>query len=104
MSIHVVEWTERQSPALGAVLRVGDQAEVAEEDIHALAIGHRTGRGRRISRLVALQARTWNLPPPDDLARGPPDGERIQLAALVDHLLAPGVGASAAFSAGKEDQ
>ena len=43
MPIDIVEGSERQPSDLGAVQIVGKQAEVAEEHIHALSVGHRRG-------------------------------------------------------------
>ena len=40
-AVENVEWTERKAPALLAVGGERDQAEVLEEGVHALAVGHR---------------------------------------------------------------
>src|SRR6266851_4860949 len=92
MPVHVVERSQRQSPALGAVLiRISQQAEVAEEDVNVLAIGDGTGRRRRTGGLITLQSRARGFPPPEDLAGDAAQSERVQLAALIDHLFATGV-------------
>ena len=57
MAIHVVEGPQRQPPALRAVVAVGEQAVVAEEHVNGLAIGDRSGRRRRVGRLILLMAR-----------------------------------------------
>src|SRR5439155_8422896 len=71
---------------------------------YALAVGDRGWRRGRVGRLISFEAGPRRLRPPQDLAGHAVYGQRIQLAAFIDHLLAPGVGSSAAFRAGKKDE
>src|SRR6266404_7767285 len=87
MAIHVVERPQRQPPALRAVLAVGEQAVIAEEYVNGLAIGDRTGRRRRVGRLILLMARARSFPPPYNFAAAAADRQRVQLAALIDHFV-----------------
>src|SRR5258706_10923470 len=104
MAIHVIERSQRQPPALGAIFAIRQQAEVAEENVHVLAVGYRARRRRRIGRLVALQPWTRGLPPPENLAGSAAESQSVQPAALIDYLFPPGVSPRATLGAGDEDE
>src|SRR5260370_16074764 len=104
MAVHVIERSQRQPPALGAIFGIRKQAEVAEENVDILAVGDRAGRRRRIGRLVALQSWTRSLPPPENLAGSAAESQSVQPAALVDYLFPPGVSPRAPLGAGHEDE
>src|SRR5262249_1549135 len=103
VAVDVIERSERQPPALRAVLRVREQTIVAKEHVHVLAIGYRTRRRGRIRRLIALEPWPRRLPPAQDFTSAALEGKRVQLAALVDHLFASGICPRTTLRAGQID-
>ena len=64
MAVYIVERTERQAPAFIALGPVGEQPEVAKENVDVGAVGDwRWGRGS-VGVIERLLAYTRRLPPP----------------------------------------
>ena len=103
MPVDIVEWPQGQPPTLISFDRVGDQTEVAEEDIDVLAVGDRTRRCGRVGLFVTLHARSRSCFLPENLSVAAVDRESDELASGVDHFLAPGVRFLAALGSGQKD-
>ena len=74
-----VERPQRQPPAFLAVGREADEAELLEERVHRLAVGHRAWRGRAVDVLDAPRLCSRHFTPPQLFARRPVERDDEQL-------------------------
>ncbi len=72
------EGAERNPPAFVAVGPVGDDSEVAEEDVDVRTVGDRAGRGRAVDGMKRLGAAARRFTPPKNLAGGAVEANRVE--------------------------
>ncbi len=82
MTVLIVERTERELPALGSVGGIGDEAEVAEEDVDVLAVGNGRRRCRAVGGLKLLFTGARSFAAPDNFAAGAVETEGHQFFVL----------------------
>ena len=81
-TVLTVEWSERQPPSLVAREVISGKAEIGEEDIDALSIGHRGGRRAVIEAVLGLAPAGADGSPPLNSSRRAARAQRNQIIPL----------------------